>query len=88
MYSKGEFQLELTKTLKSINGTVSNVPDGETESYSVVLNGVEVATSLPYTALEDGIYYVYATAGECNKVKGISVTLEDNDCDYIIYTIF
>ena len=78
------FQLELTKTLNSINGTVSNVPDGETESYSVVLNGVEVATSLPYTALEDGIYYVYATAGECNKVKGISVTLEDNDCDFTI----
>ena len=78
------FQLELTKTLNSINGTVSNVPDGETETYSVVLNGVEVATSLPYTALEDGIYYVYATAGECNKVKGISVTLEDDDCDFTI----
>lgn len=78
------FQLELTKTLNSINGTVSNVPDGETESYSVVLNGVEVATSLPYTALEDGIYYVYATAGECNKVKGISVTLEDDDCDFTL----
>ncbi len=78
------FQLELTKTLNSINGTVSNVPDGETESYSVVLNGVEVATSLPYTALEDGIYYVYATAGECNKVKGISVTIEDDDCDFTI----
>jgi len=77
-------QLELTKTLNSINGTVSNVPDGETESYSVVLNGVEVATSLPYTATEDGIYYVYATAGECNKVKGISVTLEDDDCDFTI----
>ena len=28
------FQLELTKTLNSINGTVSNVPDGETESYN------------------------------------------------------
>jgi hypothetical protein len=78
------FQLELTKTLNSINGTVSNVPDGETETYSVVLNGVEVATSLPYTATEDGIYYVYATAGECNKVKGISVTLEDDDCDFTI----
>jgi hypothetical protein len=78
------FQLELTKTLNSINGTVSNVPDGETESYSVVLNGVEVATSLPYAALASGIYYVYATAGECNKVKGISVTLEDNDCDFTI----
>jgi hypothetical protein len=78
------FQLELTKTLNSINGTVSNVPDGETETYSVVLNGVEVATSLPYTATEDGIYYVYATAGECNKVKGISVTLEDDDCDFTL----
>jgi len=78
------FQLELTKTLNTINGTVSNVPDGETETYSVVLNGVEVATSLPYEATEDGIYYIYATAGECKKVKGISVTIEDDDCNFTI----
>ena len=76
--------LEITKTLNTINGTVSNVPDGETVVYSVVLNGVEVSTTLPYEALESGIYYVYATAGECNKVKGISITLEDDDCDFTV----
>ena len=80
----GAFTLELAKILNTIGGTVSNVPDGETVTYSVVLNGVEVATSLPYTALASGIYYVYATAGACNKVKGISVTLEDDDCGFTI----
>lgn len=76
--------LELTKTLNTINGSVSNIPDGETVSYSVVLNGVEVATSLPYEALASGIYYVYATAGDCEKVKGVSVVLESDDCDYTL----
>ena len=61
------FSLELTKVLNTISGAVSNVPAGETETYSVVLNGVEVATALPYTALASGIYYVYATAGSCKK---------------------
>ena len=78
------YQLVLIKTGNEINGTTSNVPDGETEAYSVVLNGVEVATSLPYTALEDGTYYVYVTAGTCNVVKGIIVILEDDDCGYTI----
>lgn len=77
-------KLELTKTLNTINGVVSNIPDGETLEYSVVLNGVEVATSLPYVALVSGIYYVYASAGPCNKVKGISVTLENDDCGFTI----
>lgn len=76
--------LEVTKTVNTINATVSNIPDGETVGYSVVLNGVEVATTVPYTAVASGIYYVYATAGLCNKVKGISVTLEDDDCDFTI----
>jgi len=76
--------LEITKTLNTINATVSNIPDGETVAYSVVLNGVEVATSVPYEALISGIYYVYASAGECNKVKGISITIEDNDCDFTV----
>ena len=78
------FTLEIEKVLNTINGTVSNVPDGETVTYSVVLNGTEVATSLPYEALESGIYYIYATAGDCQKVKGISVTLEDDDCGFTV----
>jgi hypothetical protein len=80
----GSMALEVTKTLNTINGTVSNVPDGETVTYSVVLNGVEVATSLPYTAVASGIYYVYATAGACSKVKGISITIESSDCGFTL----
>ena len=76
--------LEITKTLNTINAAVSNIPDGETVDYSIVLNGTEVATSVPYTAVTSGIYYIYATAGECNKVKGISITIEDNDCDFTL----
>ena len=78
------YQIDVTKVGNEINATVSNEPDMETTTYSVVLNGVEVATSVPYTALEDGTYYIYATAGECLKSKGIIVILEDTDCDFTI----
>ena len=78
------FSLELTKTLNEINGTVSNVPDGETPSYTVVFEGSEVGTSLPHTATDSGIYYVYATAGECQKVKGIYVEVVESDCEFTV----
>jgi hypothetical protein len=77
------FQLNLTKIGYKINGTTSNVPDGETVDYSIVLNGVEVATSLPYDATTEGIYYVYANAGECRQVKGIFVELVQEDCAFL-----
>lgn len=78
------FDITLTKVNNDINATASNVPIGETVSYEVVLNGVTVATGLPYTALASGIYYVYATAGECKKVKGVYVKLEGTDCAFTI----
>lgn len=78
------FELTLTNVNNEINGTVSNVPSGEVVSYSVVKDGIEVATALPYTALANGIYYVYATAGDCEKVKGIFVNLVNSDCDYTL----
>jgi hypothetical protein len=78
------FQIDITKSGNAINATVSNLPDGETETYSVVLNGVEVSTSVPYTVTETGTYYIYATAGECKKSKAIYVVLEDDDCDFTI----
>jgi hypothetical protein len=77
------FQLNLSKIGSQINGTTSNVPDGETVDYSIVLNGVEVATSLPYDATTEGIYYVYATAGECQQVKGIFIELVEEDCAFL-----
>jgi hypothetical protein len=60
----------LTSVNNEINGTVSNIPDGETVAYSVVLNGLEVGTSLPYTAAESGIYkgtYTYNFATNSGK---------------------
>jgi hypothetical protein len=78
------FDLVLTSVNNEINGTVSNIPDGETVAYSVVFNGLEVGTALPYTAAESGIYYIYATAGDCEKVKGMFINLVDDDCDFTI----
>lgn len=78
------FDIQLTKGLNTIAVAASNIPDGETVSYSVVLNGVEVATSMPYTALTTGTYFVYATAGECQKVRSIYVEIQDDDCDFTI----
>jgi hypothetical protein len=79
-----DFILEVSKIENDIFGTVSNVPEGETPIYSIKLDGIEVATTLPYTALADGIYYVEVTAGECKKVKAISVKLIDEDCDFTL----
>ena len=78
------FQIDLTKAGNEINVTASNIPEDETVTYSVVLNGVEVSTTLPYTIEETGTYYVYATAGDCLKSKAIYVELEDEDCDFTI----
>lgn len=79
-----QFSLEINKIDNSIFGTVSNVPEGETVNYSVKFEGIEVATSLPYEATEDGIYYVEVTAGDCKKIKAISVIVQDEDCDFTI----
>lgn len=76
-----DFQLSaIEKVGNTINATVSNIPDGETLSISIVLSGVEVATALPYEALATGTYWVTASAGECSKLKGIYVELQDEDC--------
>jgi len=69
-------------TGNSINASIENEIPGTT--YSLKLNGVEVATSLPYTALASGVYYIYATNGTCKKVAGVYVTLQNEDCDFTI----
>lgn len=79
-----DYQIQISKVGNVINAVTSNVPDGETETISVKLNGVEVAASVPYTALASGTYFVYAFAGECTKVAGIAVVLEDSDCDFTV----
>jgi len=78
------FDIQVTKTLNSIAATASNVPDGETVTYEVTLNGVVKSTSVPYTAVESGTYFVKATAGDCSKIKGIYVVLESDDCDFTV----
>jgi hypothetical protein len=79
-----QFSFEVNKIENSIFGTVSNVPEGETVQYSVKFEGVQVATALPYMATEDGIYYVEVTAGDCKKIKAISVKIQNEDCDFTI----
>jgi hypothetical protein len=78
------FQIQTTKVLNEINATASNVPDGETVSWSVVFEGSEVATALPYECLASGIYYIYGTAGDCQKAAGIFVQLLDDDCAFSV----
>lgn len=78
------FQIQVTKTNNDINATASNIPEGESVIWSVEFGGISVSSSLPYTALASGIYYVRATAGECSQIKGINVILEDDDCDFTI----
>jgi len=79
-----DFSLVLSLVGNELNGVVSNVPDGETETYSIKTGGVEVATALPYTALISGTYWVTVEAGECKKVKGIYITVSEIDCDFTI----
>jgi hypothetical protein len=79
-----QFSLEVNKIENSIFGTVSNVPEGETVQYSVKFEGTEVATALPYEAEEDGIYYIEVTAGDCKKIKAISIVIQNEDCDFDI----
>lgn len=77
-----DFTLEISKINNEIFGSVSNVPEGETPVYSIKFEGAQVATSLPYEAMNDGIYYVEVMAGDCKKVKAISIKLVDEDCDF------
>ena len=66
----------------SINANIENEISGTT--YEVRLNGSLLSTSLPYTALTTGTYYVYAIAGNCKKVSGVYVVIQNTDCDYTI----
>lgn len=74
--------IEASVTNNSINASIENEISGTT--YEVRLNGALLATSLPYTALATGTYYVYAIAGNCKKVAGVYVVIQNEDCDYTI----
>lgn len=68
-----------------VNADVSNVPDGCTPTISVTLDGVEVATSVPYTVAATGTYFVKVTACNCNKSGGVFVNFsEETNCDFTV----
>jgi hypothetical protein len=68
-----------------VNGDLSNVPDGCTPEISVILNGVEVGTSLPYEVEETGTYFVKVTACNCVKSGGVFVNFsEESNCDFTL----
>lgn len=77
------FQITLAVIANELSAVASNVPSGETVSYSVKKDGTEVATSLPYTVLADGSYFVEATAGSCRTIKGQYIALS-SACSYTI----
>ncbi|MFO0204250.1 MAG: hypothetical protein ACK528_14100 [Alphaproteobacteria bacterium] len=78
------FSLDLYKVGNEINGDLNNLPDGETATYDIKLNGSTVGSSLPYTATIDGTYYVYVTTESCNTSNGIYVKLTTENCSFTV----
>lgn len=77
------FQIATSVLNGVISAVSSNVPDRETVSYVVKKDGEPVATSLPYTAVEEGAYFIEATAGACKTIKAEYVKLAAA-CSYTI----
>lgn len=73
-------KITVTVVANEINASIENEISGTT--YQVWFNGSQVASSLPYTALASGAYYVYAIKDNCKKVSGVYVELQNEDCDY------
>jgi hypothetical protein len=81
----GAMSLRVYSVGNFVNGDLSNVPDGCTPTTSVTLNGVEVATSLPYEVAETGTYFVKVTACNCIKSGGVFVLFSETDnCDFTV----
>jgi len=75
VYSVGNF----------VNADLSNVPEDCTPTLSVTLDGVEVATSVPYEVAETGTYFVKVTACECIKSGGVYIVFsEESNCDFTV----
>lgn len=75
VYSVGNF----------VNADLSNVPEDCTPELSVTLDGVEVATSVPFEVSETGTYFVKVTACECIKSGGVYIIYsEESNCDFTL----
>lgn len=81
----GAMSLRVYAVGNFVNGDLSNVPDGCTPTTSVLLNGVEVATSLPFEVSETGTYFVKVTACNCIKSGGVFINYsEESNCDFTL----
>jgi len=78
------FLLQTTLVNNTIDAAVSNIPDGESVTYSVKKDGTEVSTTLPYVATISGTYFVVATAGNCNQTKGQYINIVVPTADFTI----
>lgn len=66
--------IQLSQTGNDINANILNAPSGH--SVSVKKDGTEVATSLPYTVTESGVFYVFVTGQDCEKSAAIDAVFE------------
>ena len=81
----GIFSIRVYAVGNFVNADLSNIPEDCTPTLSVTLNGVEVATSVPYEVAETGTYFVKATACDCNKSGGVFVNFsEETNCDFTV----
>lgn len=81
----GLFSVDVYASGNYVNADLSNVPDGCTPTYSVILEGTEIATSVPFEVAETGVYFVKVTACDCVKSGGVYIAFSaDTNCDFTI----
>lgn len=79
------FSVDVYGSGNFVMADLSNVPDGCTPTYSVILNGVEVATSVPYEAAASGTYFVQVTACDCQKSGAVYIEYSaDSNCAFSV----
>lgn len=66
-----------------LNANITNPPVSYT--ISIKKDGVELATSLPYTMVASGTYFVHIVTATCQKSGGVPFVLPENvDCDFTL----
>ena len=79
----GAFTIRVYAVGNFVNADMSNIPEDCTPTLSVTLDGVEVATSVPFEVSETGTYFVKATACTCIKSGGVYINYsEETNCDF------
>jgi len=65
----------------TLNANYENIPSGQTVTARVLdSDDTEVATGLPYTPTESGVYTIEATAGGCVKTKAVFLSAGGTAC--------